>query len=652
MSRYMRICGFAAEGLRGERKIYETFPVKELQDYWSSRPKYEQVSHKSPDFISGSSSGVPGAESASGSSSSANPDTGGQTYQEWLAQQKDEKEEAPPPPYTLEAEEAAAAAASVPAPATHATPITPVTPATSPNPVAAAAAIGAASNTTTSSYAPQTLHHVQTATSTYPGQASNHGPPTQPQTYPQTSYSSPFQSTSPAHTDANNVTQPHVVGHDPVGVLANEFGRQSISGETGGGRVSNASQPPLHPTHPAAKLNNAGAPYPGAPSITRPQSQQGYSAGGPGHAAHPGPRPSTTQPQRPQSQQGGGSAAGWSQPQSQQWPPQDWNVNNTPSGPNAGGANLSRPHTFSASSYNSGAANTRPTATTSGNAGRPNNSQPSSPLNQGAFPNHSPGPSSPFATAFPHASQPFPGGSGYPGHTPGPASGAYTSSYPWSGGPGASVPNSGTPSYHGQKPGSQPYNPAQGPQYSWGGPSTAPSTSGPMFPSAAPGGPPSTFPNAAVPSSGPPTAQMPSATPGGMPSPATSYTGGHGGPQFPGAASGASTNYFPGGVAGSSTYPGGSSYPGGPSYPVVRPTSGSGSAMPTPGPWMPAPAGSSRPTGSSGHNTPGSSSSPPAIPPRKLFFLTATTAVKRPLLSVTSVDLFVSAYLIYLSFYK
>ena len=39
---YMRICGFAVEGLRGERLILETFPSKELQDYWSSRPKYEE----------------------------------------------------------------------------------------------------------------------------------------------------------------------------------------------------------------------------------------------------------------------------------------------------------------------------------------------------------------------------------------------------------------------------------------------------------------------------------------------------------------------------------------------------------------------------------------------------------------------------------
>ncbi|KAL9716761.1 hypothetical protein Ac2012v2_001212 [Leucoagaricus gongylophorus] len=40
---YMRISGFAAEALRGERKIFETFPLKELQDYWSCRSKDDEL---------------------------------------------------------------------------------------------------------------------------------------------------------------------------------------------------------------------------------------------------------------------------------------------------------------------------------------------------------------------------------------------------------------------------------------------------------------------------------------------------------------------------------------------------------------------------------------------------------------------------------
>ena len=93
----MRICGFGAEGLRNERRIHETFPLKELQDYWSSRPRYEDVNPKSKEFRSGSL-----LSNKSDSIGEEDPGGGGQTYQEWLALQREEKEEVPPPPYTLE----------------------------------------------------------------------------------------------------------------------------------------------------------------------------------------------------------------------------------------------------------------------------------------------------------------------------------------------------------------------------------------------------------------------------------------------------------------------------------------------------------------------------------------------------------------------
>ena len=81
--RYMRISGFAAEALRGERRVFETFPFKDLQDYWSCRPKYEELSD------------------------SATPKKpASQSYEEPSASRNDGKEEAPPPPYSLlEAEE-------------------------------------------------------------------------------------------------------------------------------------------------------------------------------------------------------------------------------------------------------------------------------------------------------------------------------------------------------------------------------------------------------------------------------------------------------------------------------------------------------------------------------------------------------------------
>ncbi|KIM61373.1 hypothetical protein SCLCIDRAFT_58287, partial [Scleroderma citrinum Foug A] len=35
---YMQIAGYAPEGFHGECALMKTFPVKELQDYWLSRP--------------------------------------------------------------------------------------------------------------------------------------------------------------------------------------------------------------------------------------------------------------------------------------------------------------------------------------------------------------------------------------------------------------------------------------------------------------------------------------------------------------------------------------------------------------------------------------------------------------------------------------
>ncbi|KAI1789178.1 hypothetical protein LXA43DRAFT_1183398 [Ganoderma leucocontextum] len=92
---YMRICGFAVEGLRGERLILDTFPSKELQDYWSSRPRYEDEA--------GSSSGADCSGSGSGSAEKEE----GQTWEEWdkMMQSKENGDEPPPPPYSLEVDE-------------------------------------------------------------------------------------------------------------------------------------------------------------------------------------------------------------------------------------------------------------------------------------------------------------------------------------------------------------------------------------------------------------------------------------------------------------------------------------------------------------------------------------------------------------------
>ncbi|KAK7064967.1 hypothetical protein R3P38DRAFT_2491582, partial [Favolaschia claudopus] len=70
---FMRIAGFAAEGLRSERRIHDTFPSKELQDFWSTRPKYEDESTStSSSFGAGaSSSSSSGLQASSSYSSSA-----------------------------------------------------------------------------------------------------------------------------------------------------------------------------------------------------------------------------------------------------------------------------------------------------------------------------------------------------------------------------------------------------------------------------------------------------------------------------------------------------------------------------------------------------------------------------------------------------
>lgn len=92
----MRISGFAGELLRGERMLHETFPVKELQDYWSSRPKFEEeVRPHAEAEASGSSAGP-----------SAHSEGVAESFEQWIEKEKEEKDEVPPPPYTLEASEA------------------------------------------------------------------------------------------------------------------------------------------------------------------------------------------------------------------------------------------------------------------------------------------------------------------------------------------------------------------------------------------------------------------------------------------------------------------------------------------------------------------------------------------------------------------
>ncbi|KAJ7159546.1 hypothetical protein C8R46DRAFT_906556 [Mycena filopes] len=101
--RYMRVAGFAAEGLRSERRIHDSFPSKELQDYWSSRPKYEE------EGASSSSSSTSASTTSSTSSYPAHSTyTTAAAFDIWAEEQRlkeAETEDMPPPAYSLEAEE-------------------------------------------------------------------------------------------------------------------------------------------------------------------------------------------------------------------------------------------------------------------------------------------------------------------------------------------------------------------------------------------------------------------------------------------------------------------------------------------------------------------------------------------------------------------
>ncbi|KAG1741796.1 uncharacterized protein EDB91DRAFT_1129404 [Suillus paluster] len=82
---YMRIAGFAAESLRGERMLHETFPVKELQDYWATRPRYEDKTTQEEE-----------AEQWNQAQ---------RAYRDWAAKEGGAAvDEVPPPPYRLEDE--------------------------------------------------------------------------------------------------------------------------------------------------------------------------------------------------------------------------------------------------------------------------------------------------------------------------------------------------------------------------------------------------------------------------------------------------------------------------------------------------------------------------------------------------------------------
>ncbi|KAF9482360.1 hypothetical protein BDN70DRAFT_435959 [Pholiota conissans] len=653
---FMRICGFAAEGLRSERRIHETFPVKELQDYWSSRPKYEEVSQKSREFISGS---VAGGADGSGSGSGASE---GQTYEEWLLSQKDDKDEAPPPAYTLIEDEPSVTPAAASQPQAHAQ-----VQAAAPAPAVVAAPV--VINAPPSNNVPQVSRPISQETAP-----------------PVVSVQPPVQNTvapGPANQLQAVVNVPpqqypnRSTPADPVASLTHDFGRQSISEQTttvinntpAGGSYYHAVGPPPPPPHSTRPdADNSAAPVPTnrpprPQSLSRPHSRpQSLSRPSVPHSSPPHSPHAYQSSYAPPPPVVPASLTAQQASAPPQWPPAEWGVNpgrtssasvppKTPTSPtnthsgygpaaqSTGGANLSRPNTFTASSYVGVHSSLRPTASlhnrpsqqppvganasyysaSSTGAQRPtspyapptvhssntyNNSNDSTFPQPGRY-NVAPEPSipgpgrdyetpyfpNPSTTGYVPAISNYPSqGSAYP--SPGPTGSYQPTGYgSWGSSPNVSPqPNPlGPSSFPGQT--ARPYNPAQGPYYTGPSfPSNANASSMPNASSEAPGQErPYHFPQA-------PGADSPGE--GSYYGSSPSATGG-GDMNMPGAnLGGASSPTFPSSYASQYGMPASGAYPSG----------GVGQSYLRPDPWVPG--------GGVVGGGPGSLNMPPGIPPR------------------------------------
>ncbi|KAG6889033.1 hypothetical protein C0992_006601 [Termitomyces sp. T32_za158] len=285
---YMRICGFAAEGLRSERRIFETFPSKEVEDYWASRPKYEDVDPKSGDFVSGASC-KPKDVGISGGGE-------GMSYQEWLSAQKEDKEEQPPPPYSLEAEESSSEPSFV-AHNSAASTNTPTIP-TIASVAGEVASLTATFETSTQSN-PGSPHQAIVPPPVNASSRPQHRRSISPHTFlgrhDQTSPTPDRMNTYQTHAH-NNALSATGNEYDPVASLTNDFGRHGLGPVDSRQTVS---PPPVPASRPATDHYNwQGRPH------SRPQSQAG-------HAQPSSPEPLT----QPQTGQG-------------QWPPSEWGIKN------------------------------------------------------------------------------------------------------------------------------------------------------------------------------------------------------------------------------------------------------------------------------------------------------------------------------------
>lgn len=582
--RYMRICGLVSETMHNERNIFETFPSKELQDYWSNRPKYQDVpAHSS---VSGSTSSGTGSSGQRGK-----PEDAEQSYQEWLDMQSHGKEEVAPPPYSLEAE---------------ATPTT-----------AVLAALTVAHNTIPAAAGSNTTSVAQhTGSPSAAPQAVNNDPLRGPSNSNIT-VTSPTTTTAP-HSHSHNTTPP------TLNVLT--YPGQQTHGPGSSGAVPSVADPQMaslvndfeHSTRLASPQPHAGRHDPSSPHFAHAAASSSGRYGGNRLDANFGTIPDLSSASgRPLSHQGYSSSpppqqppqtstpGSWSQAQ---WPPVEWKATNTnvPYAPYRGGkagANLARPHTVSgphssSPSGGSAGANLKPNATICG----------SNPTSQGRhhYGHPSPGPSFPSgpqdigstAPSFPTHEGGFGSGGGSPYLPPAPNVSTYpgqrpTSPYPPSMSPGTGPP---TPSMH-----TTTY-PSQQSYYPYAPHHTSPPHSPPGVPSPYPSPPTANYtpynshPSQAMPPPHIPGMQFPQGPYGGYdqsggPTGGMPHTGGYAG------------GYYP--SQGQYTQHGNNHYHGGPGFPQAD------GRVPGPGSWMPTPGGPSSPP-----------SSPYPAPPRKCRLFT------------------------------
>ncbi|KAF7323651.1 hypothetical protein MKEN_00585800 [Mycena kentingensis (nom. inval.)] len=252
---YMRIAGFAAEGLRSERRVHDTFPNKELQDYWGTRPRYEDTPLNSASSSSGpSSSTAPlsfpsqaererqreAARERERAKAAAEAKAQFDAWSEEQARKEAEKEEMPPPAYSLEDE--------------------------NPNPVPVA-------EPSTQPQAPVAAQGQQPPAPQAPLSAS----PQQQQT--QLPSVDSLANELGRTGIGSGSTSPNVTASSPPALPERrESGRAGAGTPQGVGLGLGLDRPPLHPAHPQAGRTSSGSSggygQPQQPPPQHPQQQQ------------------------------------------------------------------------------------------------------------------------------------------------------------------------------------------------------------------------------------------------------------------------------------------------------------------------------------------------------------------------------------------